>query len=453
MPEKAQRNVFVVSEANLWADPSAASSRLTFMALALARQGVNVHVCSPGRSLLRYAWVHTQVADRIWTLTTPDSETGSHCTSGTSDSVAESRGALAAAKSRTGSRVAAHLLAPALYARFLVRVAKLADVAKGRSAVYSVPSGRFLFDWQALAVLGEIRAFPIYYELCELWTAIALSRRPPPDLLGRAWNSWVRTRDATGFGLSQKMWPRYTGVVAISTSLERLARASGANVLRVPILCDASRSTGTPRTQGPGTPVPLRLGYSGWLSRSKDGLDTLMGALGRVREAGVAFELHLWGPVADTERDALLHDLPDKVGIADAVLYHGLVPRETLVERLRGCDLLVLPRPSNPQTENGFSTKLAEYLGTGTPVLATRVSDNADYLADGRNALLVAPGDEAALVEKICGFAGMPQSKRKRLGDAGLALARKHFHFEIWGRPLAEFLFPGENGSCVGSAA
>jgi glycosyltransferase involved in cell wall biosynthesis len=66
-----------------------------------------------------------------------------------------------------------------------------------------------------------------------------------------------------------------------------------------------------------------------------------------------------------------------------------------------------------------------EAMAVGRPVIATGTGGSAEYLRDGVNALLVAPGDAAALraaVERLREDPGL----RARLREGGLATAREH---------------------------
>ena len=56
--------------------------------------------------------------------------------------------------------------------------------------------------------------------------------------------------------------------------------------------------------------------------------------------------------------------------------------------------------------------KLFEYLAAGRPIVASRLPALAEVLEDGINALLVAPGDPAALADAI----------RRLIADPALAL-------------------------------
>ena len=63
--------------------------------------------------------------------------------------------------------------------------------------------------------------------------------------------------------------------------------------------------------------------------------------------------------------------------------------------------LLILPRTLNKRTRYGLSTKLSEYLVSGTPVLVTDVSDNALIIKDNYNGFIIPPGSPEVMTRKL----------------------------------------------------
>jgi glycosyltransferase involved in cell wall biosynthesis len=49
----------------------------------------------------------------------------------------------------------------------------------------------------------------------------------------------------------------------------------------------------------------------------------------------------------------------------------------------------------------GFSNAVIEYMGTGKPTVCTNVGGNTELIREGETGFLVAPGDIAALAERI----------------------------------------------------
>ena len=140
----------------------------------------------------------------------------------------------------------------------------------------------------------------------------------------------------------------------------------------------------------------------------RKGIDVLLHALAALRGAGVAVRGCLvgGGPLLGAHRD-----LAARLGLAGVATLAGTVPDTW--PYLVAADLFVLPS----RTEQSGSLAVLEALQSGTAVVASAVDGIPEDLTDGEDAVLVPPGDVAALAEAL----------RRCLGDAGLRqrLARR----------------------------
>jgi glycosyltransferase involved in cell wall biosynthesis len=129
------------------------------------------------------------------------------------------------------------------------------------------------------------------------------------------------------------------------------------------------------------------------------------------------------------ERD-WLEDITADLGLNGRVRFLGSQPRERVLELLRAADALVL----SSSWEN-FPHTVVEALAVGTPVLATAAGGVAEVVEDGRNGLLVAPGDAqglAAAIDRFFADAGLRESLRAAAAPsvAGYAPERIYAHLE-----------------------
>jgi glycosyltransferase involved in cell wall biosynthesis len=69
--------------------------------------------------------------------------------------------------------------------------------------------------------------------------------------------------------------------------------------------------------------------------------------------------------------------------------------------QLIAADIPCMTRINHPYANAGFPYKLAEYLASAKPVIASRISDIPRFLEDGHSAMLVAPGDAKDIANKI----------------------------------------------------
>jgi glycosyltransferase involved in cell wall biosynthesis len=85
-------------------------------------------------------------------------------------------------------------------------------------------------------------------------------------------------------------------------------------------------------------------------------------------------------------------------GVADRVVFAGIIPEEEMPLYYRGADLTVLPTYTDAE---GFGMVLAEANACGRPVIGTNVGGIPSVIRDQYNGLLVEPGDLRGLVQAI----------------------------------------------------
>jgi glycosyltransferase involved in cell wall biosynthesis len=135
---------------------------------------------------------------------------------------------------------------------------------------------------------------------------------------------------------------------------------------------------------------PLRFGFLGHLGPAK-GSHLLVEAARAIDPAHALFLLYGGGDgYADRELYRLSRTLPH-------IRYLGPYRRHELQTILDGFDVLVVPS----LCEETLGLVAMEGLAAGVPVLAARIGGLPDIVHDGVNGLLFAPGDAAALGEKI----------------------------------------------------
>lgn len=99
-----------------------------------------------------------------------------------------------------------------------------------------------------------------------------------------------------------------------------------------------------------------------------------------------------------------------EAGIASAVTFPG--HRDVITEFLRDATIGVLP-----SRIEGLSNTLLEYMASGLPVVATRISGNEDFIVNDVNGWLYEPGDREALTECLRKAAGLLPERREAMGQ------------------------------------
>jgi glycosyltransferase involved in cell wall biosynthesis len=154
---------------------------------------------------------------------------------------------------------------------------------------------------------------------------------------------------------------------------------------RLPALPDRDEARRELGVDGP------TLAFAGRLTAQKS-LDVAFEALARSGHASL-----LLAGEGD-EREALERRAAD-LGLDGRVRFLGPQPREHVLKLFRAADALLL----SSSWEN-FPHTVVESLAVGTPVLATAAGGVAEVVEDGRNGLLVPPGDVVALAGAIDRF-------------------------------------------------
>jgi glycosyltransferase involved in cell wall biosynthesis len=94
----------------------------------------------------------------------------------------------------------------------------------------------------------------------------------------------------------------------------------------------------------------------------------------------------------------------------------------------READLFVMPSLSE-----GLPVALLEAMARGLPIVVTRVGGVPEVVSDGVDAVLVEPGDPAALADGLAGLVEDP-ARRRALGDAAVERVRRLADDDVYGR-------------------
>ena len=193
-----------------------------------------------------------------------------------------------------------------------------------------------------------------------------------------------------------RVWRRVHGFVATTHGICRtFAEAHGPrDRLRVvPNGCDAPGG-GFP---GLSPEVPPRVLYAGQLYPWK-GVDVLVAAMAAQEGARLVILGGLPGE-ADFDR---VRRLVEAHGLAERVEMPGTVPPARVAEELRRAAVVAVPFLHTAMTEHHTSPlKAFEAMAAGRPIVASDLPSSREVLCDEKNALLVPPGDAAALAAAL----------------------------------------------------
>jgi glycosyltransferase involved in cell wall biosynthesis len=113
-----------------------------------------------------------------------------------------------------------------------------------------------------------------------------------------------------------------------------------------------------------------------------------------IKEMGIPTTLDIYG---DGHMRSSLEHLVERYGLADTVHFKGTVPYgDRFFAVMREHDCVLIPDLPGP-----LSRTLFDALAQGTAVIASDIEAYRGVVADGWDALLVAPGDPAAIAAAV----------------------------------------------------
>lgn len=246
--------------------------------------------------------------------------------------------------------------------------------------------------------------------------------------IARNWGTPFR-HEALAVRVENAVLGSATRIAVVSEPLrdELLARGiDGRRIVVQPNAVDPDRFRpdldGAPVRDALGIPAAATVfGFIGSFGRWH-GIEVMIEAFASLRKRSPAdIRLLVIGDGASRgEMEAMARELcPD-----GSIRFTGTVPQAEAPAYLAACDVLLAPHVGNRDgsTFFGSPTKLFEYMAMGKAIVASRLAQLADILADGGTAILVEPGDPDDLARGMEAAAGDPQL-RARLGAAARSAA------------------------------
>ena len=115
-----------------------------------------------------------------------------------------------------------------------------------------------------------------------------------------------------------------------------------------------------------------------------------------------------------------LERMAERAGIRHAVTFVGFLPDEDYAEIFSLADVFAITSPVELQ-----SVVILEAAASGLPVVGVRAGALPEFIRQGENGCLVAPGDDSALAEALIELLSRP-ADRLRMGQAARAAALTH---------------------------
>lgn len=232
------------------------------------------------------------------------------------------------------------------------------------------------------------------------------------------------------------------GLFVITTALKRYFETKGVPSERIHIInitVDSSRFDNIVKTYDVGKYIA----YCGNASNNKDGVDDLIKAFSIVCKKHIDIKLYIIGKAPSLEDEVGNLSLIDSLGIKDKVVFTGMIKTERMPQVLKDAVILALNRPDSPQAQNGFPTKLGEYLMTENPVVVTKVGDIPLFLKDGESALLAEQKNTEDFANKLCWLLEHPE-EAVAIGRKGKEVALMKFNYLTESKKIIDIILKKE---------
>jgi len=109
------------------------------------------------------------------------------------------------------------------------------------------------------------------------------------------------------------------------------------------------------------------------------GLELAIQAVAKLKDQIPHLKLHIFG---NESEGGDLRKLAEQLGVCRNVIFMGRVPREEIPQYINQADIGILPTIRDVFIDYSFSNKLAEYVCTKTPVVATRLKSTLEYFPE-----------------------------------------------------------------------
>ena len=217
------------------------------------------------------------------------------------------------------------------------------------------------------------------------------------------------------------------GLFVISTALKSYFSEKGVPSDKIRIInmtVDSNRFLGVEKRDT----AERHIAYCGTASNNKDGVDELIKAFAMVSRKYPDVKLQIIGKTPSKDDKTGNLKLINDLGLSEKVVFTGMVDAGLMPQILKDATVLALDRPDSLQAQNGFPTKLGEYLMTGNPVVVTKVGDIPLFLKDGESALLAEQRNTEEFASKLCWAIEHPE-EAALIGRKGKDVAMQSFNY------------------------
>ena len=236
----------------------------------------------------------------------------------------------------------------------------------------------------------------------------------------------------------EELVPSSHNVIAISEYLNKHFVECGCNTITLPIYVDTDSRGPFSKKKKDDT---IHFIYPGD-PRGKDDLLSMVGALCSLdKEERKRIRFHLTG----ASKSRLLECVPGQENKLESlikegtIIVHSWMKYEDLMDLYETVDFALLAREITIVTLANFPSKVPELLNKGIPVVINRVGDIANYLTDGKDAILYDGKGTEACLQAVRRVLSLSQDERYEMSKNAYDNARIVFDYHLCEDKLDSF--------------
>jgi glycosyltransferase involved in cell wall biosynthesis len=269
----------------------------------------------------------------------------------------------------------------------------------------------------AAAVAGLVRPLPFVLDVQDLW----------PDTIAATGMAGAGRLTGVLGRLCSFVYRRAAAIIVQSEGMRRVLISRGVSAEKVTTIRNWADAEFAPQpSEAPPAPArPFTVVYGGNLGRAQ-ALKTVVEAAAMLEKARVEAEIVLYG---DGVEAAALRERAAGLGLGH-LRFEPRVPKHEIARIFARADALLLHLADDPLFAITIPSKTQAYLAMGRPIVAGLAGDGAEILKASGAALVVPPGDAAALARAIGELADMAPERLEAMGRAGRRYYEERLSFE-----------------------
>jgi glycosyltransferase involved in cell wall biosynthesis len=267
----------------------------------------------------------------------------------------------------------------------------------------------------AAALAGLMRRLPFVLDVQDLW---------PDSLAATGMSGGPLLIWLVGRLCAFVQW-RANAVIAQSEGIRQVLVSRGTPAERVVTIRNwADSESSLYGRQAPLVPGRFVVVYGGNLGRAQ-GLETVLEAAARLQRRRADILIRLYG---DGVEAAALIRQAQTLGLRNLEI-HAPIGKAQINEVFARADALLVHLAAHPLFSITLPSKIQAYLASGRPIAAGLAGEAARLLTESEGALVVPPGDPAALAEALAALAGAPSEALLQMGLNGRSYYQRNLAF------------------------